>query len=68
MYLGNCFKDTPPISPARRQAVSPEAFYSRLVAMRARRTDTFIIDRGFRHIPNEEDLTGSTHAFWLIRR
>ena len=68
MYLGLYFENMPPISPARRQAVSPEAFYSHLVAMRARRTYTFIIDRGFRHIPNREDMSGSTHAFWLIRR
>ena len=43
-------------------------FYNELVTLRANRHDGFINDRGFRHIKNEDDLSGFTYAFWLIRK
>lgn len=41
-------------------------YYRYLTIMRARRTRSFINDRGFRHIKNNNDKTGVTYAFWLI--
>ena len=41
------------------------AFYKRLVSMRAKREGTFINDRGRRHVKNRHDKVGVTYAFWL---
>lgn len=42
-------------------------YYRYLTLMRARRTRSFINDRGFRHINNRKDKTGVTYAFWYVK-
>lgn len=49
----------------QQEAANQDAFYNRLVAMRAKREGTFINDRGRRHVKNRYDSIGVTYAFWL---
>ncbi len=67
MYLGGYFNTQEPISSSRRQEIGFSQFYKCLVNKRAKREASFINDRGFRHIKNREDLSGSTFTFWMIK-
>lgn len=50
-----------------REDVTQSEYYKALMSMRTNRKDTFINDRGSRHIKNRNDKTGVTYAFWLDR-
>ena len=51
-----------------RHLTMTSPFYLALVRLRVRHAywTSFINDRGFRHIKNEDDFSGVTYAFWLI--
>ena len=43
-------------------------YYRQLVALRAEHQDSFINDRGNRHINNRNDKTGVTYGFWITSK